>query len=371
MRKEQAIHDLQADNDLLQNIIEEMSTTFLQLGDRLWDLGLLSAPTPLAQEWKQSLEKVIGLAEKSQRTGGDYANEDLPFQAGLSNPRRSSTSAIVEPGEDDRPGSSSAIMPNFPLAMRSEGYRPLLTTSLSESMIRLPTLNPAMADDYLDPALLEKSDIPFAKRLCRTFLIRTYQCLELQKWGHEDVPFKDWMARTTKYSYLTTSNAVLLSLTRAMLKSLMSEDDSEVNPGLELKRMRLAWHFDQFGLQRRIGLEARQRMTDDGVMWENLMDAEQVEAYLTSLGVTWTNERYAQLQSSPNVASTYNALMIPEVTHRPIFANFGREGGIIATLDIETLTDKLLETSLCLGSGVGFWRHTIDEALVSATVRLE
>ncbi|KAF1344101.1 hypothetical protein BDV97DRAFT_403052 [Delphinella strobiligena] len=372
MRKEQAIHDLQADNDILQDVIEEMSTTILQLGGRLWDLGLLSASTPLAQEWKQSLEKVIGLAEKSQRTGGDYANEDLPFQAGPSNTRRSSTPTIARPDEDNRPGSNPTMMPTSPLAMSSEGYRPLLTTSLSESMIRMPTLNPVMADDYLDPALLERTDISFAKRLCRTFLIRTYQCLEVQKWGHEDVPLKDWMARTTKYSYSTTSNAVHLSLTRAILKSLMSEDDSEPSLGFELKRLRLAWHFDQFGLQRRVGLEARQRMTDDGIIWEDLLDAEQVEAHLTSSGVTWTNERYAQLRLDPDVASTYfNALTTPEATHMPILADSGWAGGTTATIDVEALIDKLLETSLCLGSGVGFWRHRIDEALVSSTVRLE
>lgn len=379
MRKEKAIQDLQAESEVLQDIIEEMTTIFLQFGDRLGALGLFSTSAPLTSEWKESLEKLLQLAEKAQITTDEYSDEPPSSQAGPS------TSAM-QPSTPGASEPSSALMPSSymmdtdeirsindisvrirKLTEQTREHRPSTSAISSPSMTRLFTLNPLMADDYIDPDLLNNNNISFAKRLVRATMIRAYQCLDLERWGHEDNPYKDWFAHSFKYSFTRTGNATLLALTRAVLKSLMTEDEDLLfhgpETGLEYRRLRLACHFNNFGEQR-TGLETRQMMTADGIMWENMVDAEQVEDYLTRSGVIWVNEREVQLPVTSPMVPPFT--ITPEMTHTSTPMET-----VIATIDIDTLITKLVDTSMCLGNGIGFWIHTVEEAVVSSTVRFE
>lgn len=460
MRKDQALQVLQASNESLQGIVEQMSTTFLQFGDKLWREGYLAASNPMANEWREALAKILALAEKAQKMGAE-GEEDLEMaeEHGTSEMGDEFASSPPQQQQQQQPsGSGRRESEPGPLGTapgaRDPLYSPPLPTSFSQndltsrrleynatspvsssrrpqqrptafmvasgsgisrpaatmrpSLIRLPTLNPLMADDYdIDTATISNPSVPFATRLVRSTLLRAHRCLDLQRWGHVDQTqpsYDRWLQQYTQYSSrVMTSPITLLGNTRAALRSLVaSEGDVGSNiptdtstpasslaqvqghgdQDLEYRRLQLARHF---GLHA-IGTEIRSLMIADGVAMEGLLDAEQVVHHLTQAGVVWTNEHVVHFYMSPSTAEVAGSmegvaadtLMTPDMTQTSTPTAFVANAAVAATvaatsqepivvaIRVERLIERIMDGAVWLGDGIGFWTTAVDEALVGS-----
>lgn len=374
MRKDQAIQDLQAENEALQNILEEMSTTFLGFGDRMWSLGLLSEEKDLAREWRGTLAKMLDLAERAQSMPMEGKSDlsEPPFLAEPLAPEGASTwssTPIVSP-----PQTSTMAPIQVQEAITSPLYESTSNqnTEVPLRLVRMLTLNPLMADDYLDLESTNRTNMTFSERLLREGLLRAYRCLELQRWGHEDRSLSAWTARVFKYSFVDASAAKLLAIIKRRLRSLVTEGESVSNTEPETplieKRRRLALHY--LTNDTTAGTLARQRMTEEGVAWAGMLDAEEVEDYLMRSGFVYVGQREAQLPITPAVLPRFAGPLSFEL-RQAIDQSVMDGETAVAIIDVEMLISKILETSLCLDDSVGYWRGAVDEAILSSTVRVE
>jgi hypothetical protein len=414
---------------MLEDTVEEMSTTFVGLSDSVLGSEHIRSHPQLITSIGDSVKRALTLAENATR---DPDGESESVDDDEENPHDQSSHPVQSESASNVPVASSqggpATAARF-LTMNEMGMQdfymdpPFEAVPSAQAVIRrrrdpvpqnvrgMPTQNTFFTQEFwggdyattTNMHMVERPDrpLPFWERLLRLNLTSVIHRLT-NDGVRGDADFcTGWEARGFKYSLRHKSKASLLARTRWVIDTIAANDAqvdalerNTVGPSRKQAdwRSRIEAYFDNDDL-RASGAATMHSMVLANYPVENLVNAEEVESYLKEKGVVEVGENEMQLEltipapppravevdakddvnevsQAPTRTATRSRTSQPNSRPRSDLTRQGRPQKRIVTLSVETLIWKFIDLSICTGNGIGYPKESINSAIVASVTRI-
>lgn len=412
---------------MLEDAVEEMSTTFIGLSDTVLQSKRINAEPELMLAIGDYVRHFLTVA-KSADQGADENPEvhlddhigtvDSSSSVGLSEQVISHDEMSIEvmrPTPDvSQFGAGTTGSLDFP--MSGMHYNPdpraFSNTPTPSSVQRMLTQNfffskEFWSGDYINhhgllPTEQTRPRPIFWQRLLRTSLITGCRALCTDSLSADGAFVQRWAERQYRYSLSHRSKAFILAMSRNALAAMAKSDELEnqgqpYTIGQTLYQQKIdtcvkaIFDNDDF---RAFGATTVQAMLTDGYPVDDLLDAEEVEGYLKEKGLVSSGESEMQME-----------LAMPRSSHEEIRTatrdaaddTYGRDehfsstlaqakgrshrgsspprrqsrwGTRLVTINIQSLADSVTQLAVCMGGGIGYPRQLLNSAIVASVVRI-
>ena len=428
-RNEETITELRARIKMLEDTVEEMSTTVVGLSDSVLESEHIRSHPQLITSVGDSVKRALALAENATR-GPDEETEAVDDDQASS--QNASRALVHSKGTITAPITSSEGGPRTAdrfLTMNEMGLQdyymdpPFEAVASTEAVIRrrnpvpqnvrgMLTQNTFFTKEFwggdyttfVDMPPVEKPSrpLPFWERLLRTNL--TYVIHRLTKdglRGDADVCAK-WEARVFKYSLRHKSRANIVARTRWVVDFIVANDgriDAATKNMIGPARVQQdIWphveaYFDNDDL-RAFGAATMHAMVLVGYPVEHLVNAEDVECYLKEKGMVEVGEDEMQMEltippPSPQAVAVIAKHAVNEELQTPTTSRVARcrrsrptsrsKSSLsrqsrpqkrMVTVSVESLIEKFVELSICTGNGIGYPKPSMNAAIAASVIRI-
>ena len=414
---------------MLENTVEEMSTTFVGLSDSVLGSEHIRSHPLLITSVAESVKRALTLAENATRSPDaetEAVDDDREGSQGQSRALVQSRGASAVPDLWRQGDLSTAA--RF-LTMNEMGLQdfykdpPFDAVASADRVVqrrqpvpknirRMFTQNTFFTKefwggDYTTPAdlhLVERPNrpLPFWERLLRLNLTSVIHRLTDDGTRGDTNFCTRWEARGFKYSLRHKSKANLLARTRWVIDTIAAMDTrvDSMETGMigpiraqEDWRPRIEAYFDNDDL-RAFGAATIHSMVLAGFPVENLVNAEEVESYLKEKGMVEVSDSEMQMELTFPIQSTWAAQLDAEPSvdgdiakttantgtqprrsrrsprSKTLSSRQSRPQKRMVTISSPTLVEKFIDLSICTGNGIGYPKPSMNAAIVAAVVRI-
>ena len=326
-RKEDSVTELRARIKMLEDTVEEMSTTFVGLSDSVLQSHHIRSQPRLITSIGHSVKRALELAVNATREPDEEPEAVYDDQESS----QGEPDALLQPGEASAVSAASSqgetsttvrfvttnemSMPNFYTlvgpqlkALPSIEAAVQERQSVPQNVRRMLTQNTFFTKEFwggdyttmADMHMVERPNrpLPFWERLLRVNLTTVIHRLTNDGMRGDTNFCVRWGARSFRYSLQHKSKADLLAGTRWVIDTIVAMDarvDSMDRGVFGPKQIQQDWrphietYFDNHDL-RISGAATMHSMVLAGVPVENLINAHEVERYLKEKGMVEVNE---------------------------------------------------------------------------------
>jgi hypothetical protein len=406
---------------MLEDTIEEMSTTFVGLSDSVLDSEHIRSHPQLITSVGDSVKRALTLAENATR-GSDEETEDVDddqespqdqYRALAQSERASSVPVASSQGQP-------AIGSRF-LTMNEMGMQDFYTDppfkAVSSTEAAVPQRNPVPQNisrmvtqnafftnefwggDYTTTAEMHfvespARQLPFWERLLRPSSTSVIHQLTNNGMRGDTKFCTRWEARGFKCSLRHKSKANLLARTRWILATIAASDaraDVVERDMAGPNRTQTDWrphieaYFDNDDL-RAFGAATMHSMILAGFPVESFVNAEEVENYLKEKGMvevgndsmqmkltipTAEHDVYDKLQAPQTRTAIRSRNSQPSSRSRSNLSRQCRPQKRMVTISMNSLLERPTKVSICTGNGIGYPKgSSLNAAIVASVIRI-
>ncbi|KAL7912405.1 hypothetical protein GGI35DRAFT_440168 [Trichoderma velutinum] len=276
----------------------------------------------------------------------------------------SSLMAMTRPHHKSREAWSSEIEPQRANLEKKKTAQTLDQPAYISPIIQLMlTSNPMLTEDFWSLSKANAENLVLWQRLFYSTMIISYQQLSVvQKKGA--LQSSSWLSRAHKFSLRRSSPLALISLTAIGLQVAAMEckeghlsQEPRLGPAPASKNKQNVEHYFDVERYHMLGTTVREDMAAEGIILDNIINAEEVEQYLRERGMMGYDKHKIYLKLSAD--NPWCKHLDPK-SHGPILVVIG----------LGSFIRNMMDASLCLGDAIGYYQNSIDLAVIHSKVRL-
>ncbi|KIW34907.1 uncharacterized protein PV07_01649 [Cladophialophora immunda] len=374
-RQEQTLADNEARIEKLESVVQGMINTFLDFGDQV--TRSMAVPThndsgDLGTAYHEAVKKFRNLAAEVDEdiswpqdqalssTSDDtrQAANDTDLQLASRGPSKlpSTAGATYEVVRLRRPPCSKASSQTLAISQPALSHN--MQKFLSPAIISMPVLNPVLSADYLNIEELSFSEGSLYKRLLHYGMLRNYQALRCDDPQDKRNP---WSHRVHRFSLRHSTKWNLLFLTRLALEKMSEESCERIHGPAPPSRELPDNEFFGSEKHRSLATAIQHDLELEGIL-SDIVRAEEIEDYLAQKGTTRLEGNRLELRLFSGKAKGCR-------THGSQ-ASSPHEDIQTVIIDTERFMQKLCDQAICLGNGMGFSKHIVNDVIVYSAVHM-
>ena len=409
---------------MLEDTVEEMSTTFVGLSASVLESEHIRSHPQLITSIGESVKRALTLAENATRNtdeGAAGTDNDSERPQGQSHaPVQSErASTVLVASTQGEPSTAARFLTMNEMGMQDFYMDPPFEAVPSTEAVARPgnavpqiirgmlTQNTFFTKEFWGGDYTTTADkhmvgrptrpLPFWERLLRLNLTTVIHRLTCDGVRGDANLCARWEANGFKYSLRHKSKANVLARTRWVIDSIAESDaraDVMATNMLGPTPMQADWrphietYFDNDDL-RAFGAATMHSMVLAGFPVQSLVNAEEVETYLKDKGMVEADENEMQMEliipATSSQAIEVNGSLHTRMTgvaprehklpptasrYRKPLSRQNRPRKRLVTVSVDSLIEKFIDMSICTGNGIGYPKPGMNAAIVASVVRI-
>ncbi|OAP56270.1 hypothetical protein AYL99_09449 [Fonsecaea erecta] len=229
---------------------------------------------------------------------------------------------------------------------------------LSSAFISMPLQNPGLSSDYSNIKELAFPGSSLQQRLIRNGMLLNYQALHCDQ--EQDKRYS-WCARVHRFSFRHSNKWDILFLTRLGLDKMVEASHQKVRrrsygPASPPRQLPGSGFFDDERHQQ-LAAAIQNDLELEGTL-SDIVRAEELDDYLATKGRTTLDGNTLELR----------LFSVKQCWSQPSTISSPHEDIKTVLIDTEKFLRKLCEEAICLGDGMGFAKHIVNDAIVCSAM---
>jgi hypothetical protein len=350
-------------NQILENGINQLYESFTRFSNQISKVIASDADLATLASFRDTLEIFTAVANEIGTHDGEE-EKNIPTESTLISAASVLPPTITNsPNEGQRTwrGAEESRGSSLNMSAKAHTSQQPTFTSLEPSIFLMPVNNPVMTNDYWNPNKLRVAKLPLWQRLFIHSMVDSQTHLSAV-WDAR-ASQSSWLLRAHKYSLRCSTPLALMHLTAIGLRVAAMEYEEQAARSPAFGPTPASKHSSKvdsyFDVERYhlLGTKVREEMTSDGVRSSDIINAEEVEGYLTGKGMTGYNDREIYIKLSPESLSDgqYNVL--------------GHDS-MLCVVEMESFIQAMVDVAFCLGDAIGYPQEAINWAILRSCNRL-